>query len=51
MGACLSQTEKIAVHELKDVILPIIRDELVPVLIADVKKQLQESQINIQVVE
>lgn len=40
MGACISKTEQIAVHELKDIIIPIIREELVPVIIEDVKKQL-----------
>lgn len=40
MGACISKTESFAVHELKDVILPILRDELVPVIIEDVKKHL-----------
>lgn len=49
MGACLSQTEKIAVHELKDVIIPIIREEVIPVLIEDLKKQLKDQQINISI--
>jgi len=49
MGACLSQTEKFAVHELKDVIIPIIREEIVPVIIADIKKQLESQQINISI--
>lgn len=43
MGVCLSQTEKFAVHELKDVVIPIIREELVPVIIEDVKRELQKS--------
>lgn len=47
MGACLSQTEKFAVHELKDVIIPIIREEVIPVLIEDLKKQLKDQQINV----
>ena len=43
MGACLSQTEKFAAHEIKDVILPVLRDELLPVLVADIKKELNLS--------
>lgn len=48
MGACLSQTEKIAVHELKDVIIPILREELVPILVEDIKKELK-AQFNLTI--
>lgn len=39
MGACLSQTEKVVVQEIKDV----IRDEVIPVIIEEVKKAVENS--------
>lgn len=39
MGACLSQTEKVVVQEIKEV----IREEIIPVIIEEVKKAVENN--------